>query len=85
MCPSAKDTEYLLVNKMVEDTVFVARQIETLLYGSYEGRLAIHLYTESEDMLESIEPTMHVDIKSLLMVMQDLKERLLEGEVESYQ
>ena len=43
------------------------------------------MYTESEDMLESIEPTMHVDIKSLLMVMQDLKERLLEGEVESYQ
>ena len=79
-CHSSKDDETLILNKMVEDAVFIVRQIETLLYGSYGKRLPVHLYTDSEGTLESIASTRQVDRKSLRMFIQDLKERLLEGE-----
>ena len=35
VCYSSKDAESLVVNKLVEDAVFAARQIATLLYGDY--------------------------------------------------
>ena len=70
---------------MVEGAVYAARQIEVFLYGSYERKLPIHLYTDSEGTLKSITSTMQVDRKSLLMMVQDLKERLLEGEIGSNQ
>ena len=36
VCDSSKDAEMLILSKMVEDAVFAARQIETLLIGKYE-------------------------------------------------
>ena len=85
VCHSSKDAETLVLNRMVEDTLYAARQIEVLLYGSYERRLPIHLYTDSEGTLESITSTKQVDRKSLHMVVQDLKERLLEEEIGLFQ
>ena len=85
MSYSSKDAETLILKKMVEDVVFAAWQIEILLYESYEKRLPIHLYTDSAGTLESIASTSQVDKKSLRMVIHNLKKRLLDGEVGSYQ
>ena len=70
---------------MLEDAVFAARQIETLMFGGYERMISIHLITDSEGTLESIASTKQVDRMSIHMVIQDLKERLMDKEISSYQ
>ena len=69
----------------MEDTVFAARQIETLIYGDYGKNITIHLFTDSEGTLKSIVSMKQVERKSLHMVIQDLKERLVDIEILSYQ
>ena len=81
VCHAPKDSETLVWNKLVEDAVFAARQIETLIYGDYKKRILMHLYTDSEGMLESKASTKQVERKSLRMVIQDLKERLIHSEI----
>ena len=63
----------------------MTRQIETLLYGDYGKRILINLYTDMEGTLESIASTKQVERESLHIVVLDLKKRLMEGEVTSYQ
>ena len=72
------------MNKLVEDEVFAESEIEMLLYGDYRKRIPIHLYTDSEGSLESIVSSKQVERKSLCNVVQDLKERLIDGEISSY-
>ena len=55
------------------------------MYGVYRRIIPIHLYTDSEVRLESIVSTKQVERKSLRMVIQDLKETLVDGEISSYQ
>ena len=73
--------ETLILNKLVKDGVFAARQIEALLYGNYEKIIIIHLYTDSEGTLESIASTKQIIRKSLWIVIQDLKETLTDGKI----
>ena len=47
--------------------------------------IPINLFTDSEGTLESIASTKQVDRKSLHMVIQGLKERLVDGKIKSYQ
>ena len=70
--------ETLILNKLVKDAVFAARQIEALLYGNYEKIIIIHLYTDSEGTLAS---TKQIIRKSLWIVIQDLKETLTDGKI----
>ena len=49
-----------------------------------EKRIPVNLYTDLEDTLESIALTKQVDRKSLRMMVRELKDRLLEGEVSLY-
>ena len=42
------DAETLILNKQVEDVVFVARQGETLIFGDYGRRIPIHLFKNLE-------------------------------------
>ena len=46
-----------MLNKLVEDAVFAARQIEMLMYGDYKKIIPINLYMDSEGTLESIVST----------------------------
>ena len=65
VCHPSKDPDTLTLNKLVEDVVFAARQIETLLCGNHFKRRPIHLYTEPEGTLESIVSTRQIERKSL--------------------
>ena len=68
---------------MMEDAVFTARQVEILIFGDYQRRMKIRLFTDSEATLESIASTRQVDRKTLRMTVVDLKERLLDGDIYS--
>ena len=78
VCPSSKDAEMLNLSKLVEDAFFAARQFETLLFGEYQRKIPVPLFTNSEGTLESLASTKQVDRKSLRMTVQDLKEKLVD-------
>ena len=61
------------MNRLVEDAMFAARQIETLLFGRYEKRIPIQLFTDSEGLLGSNDSMKQVERKSLRMIVHDLK------------
>ena len=81
---SSKDAETLNMSRMVDDATFAARQLELLLYGDYEKRIPVRLFTDSESTLESIASSKQVDRKTLRMTVRELKDRLIEGDVSSY-
>ena len=72
VCHSSRDAETLVFNRLVEDRVFAGRQIKTL-FGEYESRIPIHLFTDLEGSLKSIASIKQVDRKCLLMLIQNLK------------
>ena len=69
MCQSSRDAKTYVMNRLVEDAVFVVRQIETLMFGKYEKRIPIQLLMDSKETLESIGSTKEVERKSLKMVI----------------
>ena len=73
------------MNRLVEDAVFAGKQIKTLMFGNCEKRIPIHLFMDSEGTLKSIASSKQVERKSLRMVIQDLKEGLINGEIATYQ
>ena len=58
--------------------------MDILLYGDYKKRIKVHLFTDSEDTLESIASSKQIDQKTLRLTVVDLKERLVEGDITSY-
>ena len=68
----------------MDDAIFAARQIETLYYGEYKRRIKVRLFTDSEPSLESIASSRQVERKTLRPTILDLKERLVERDIQSY-
>ena len=68
---------------MVGDLVYAANQLEQLLFGDVMESIQVHLLTDSESTLESVTSTKQVVTKTMRMMINDLKERLLNGEVSS--
>merc|ERR1712112_675979 len=85
VCHSSKDAETLAMTKMIDELVYMARHVEILLYGDYKRRMNLRIFTDSEPTLESIASTKQIDRKQLRMVVQDMKEKLREGDITSYQ
>ena len=81
---ASKDAETLNLAKLVDDSVSMARQFEILLYGKYQKKIPVKLYTDSEPTLESVASTKPIETKRLRNQVQELKEVLLNGEVESF-
>ena len=69
---------------MMDDAIFAARQIETLYYGDYKRRIKVRLFTDSEPSLESIASSRQVERKTLRPTILDLKERLVDRDIQSY-
>ena len=85
VCHSSKDAETLAMNKLIDELVYIARQIKILLCGNYKKRMPVGVMTDSEPTLESIASTKQIERKGLRMTVQEMKEKLLEGEIQSYQ
>ena len=43
----SKDAETMNVSKMVDDSVYMVRQLELLLYGEYRRRIPVKLFMDS--------------------------------------
>ena len=54
-----------------------------MLHGDISRRIPIRLFTDSEATLESVAFSKQIVTKTLRMVIVDLKERLLNGEITS--
>ena len=63
--------------------MYSANQLEGMLYGDISRRITIRLITDSEAKLESVTSLKQIVTKSLRMVIVDLKERLLKGDIMS--
>ena len=85
VCHSSKDAETLSMTKMIDELVYMARHIEILLYGDYRKRMNVRILTDSEPTLESIASTKQIERKGLRMVVQEMKDKLRDGEIDSYQ
>merc|ERR1711942_418147 len=85
VCHSSKDAETLALSKILDEITYLARQIEMLMYGKYEQKIPVRIITDSEPLLESIASTKQIERKSLRMTVQELKDRLMIGDVKSYQ
>ena len=69
---------------MLDDAIFAARQIEILYYGDYKKRIKVRLFTDSDLTLESIASSRQVERKTLRPTILDLKERLVDKDIQSY-
>ena len=69
---------------MIDELVYMARHVEILLYGDYRKRMTVRILTDSEPTLESIASTKQVERKGLRMAVQEMKEKLRDGEIKSY-
>merc|ERR1712240_757228 len=85
VCHSSKDAEILAISKLLDEVIYIARQVEILLFGDYRKRLAVRIMTDSEPTLESIASTRQIERKGLRMTVQEMKEKLMEGEIVLYQ
>ena len=80
---SSKDAETLNLLIMVDDSIYARGQLEQILYGDAKKRIPIHLFTDSESILESVVSSEQIVTKTLRMTILDLKERLLKGDITS--
>ena len=85
VCHSSKDAETLAMTKMIDELVYMSRHVEILLYGDYRKRMNVRILTDSEPTLESIASTKQIERKALRMVVQEMKEKLRDGDINSYQ
>ena len=85
VCHSSKDAETLAMTKMIDELVYMARHVEILLFGDYRKRMPVRVLTDSEPTLESIASTKQIERKGLRMTVQEMKEKLRDGEIKSYQ
>ena len=76
VCHSSKDDETLAMTKMIDELVYMARQVEILLYGDYKKRMNVRIITDSEPTLESIASTRQIERKQLRMVVKEMKDKL---------
>merc|ERR1712101_44878 len=85
VCHSSKDTETLLMMKMIDELTYMARHVEILLYGDYKKRLNVRILTDSQPTLESIASTKQIERKGLRILVHEMKDKLRDGEIDSYQ
>ena len=81
VCHSAKEAETKNIVMLVEDSLYLARQISQIYTGEKGGQIPVRLMTDSKPLLLSIASTSQVESKSARVCIEDFKERLLYREV----
>merc|ERR1712121_475177 len=85
VCHSSKDAETLAMSKLLDEVTYIVRQLEILLFGDYRKMMPVRIMTDSEPTLESIASTKQIERKGLQMAVQEMKEKLMDGDIKSYQ
>merc|ERR1712240_486271 len=63
----------------------MSRHVEILLYRDYKRRMNARIITDSKPTLESIASTRQIDRKQLRSMIAEMKDKLRDGEITSYQ
>ena len=85
VCLSSKDAETVAMLKIIDELVYMSKHVEILLYGDYQRWMNVRIITDSEPTLESIGSTRQIDRKQLRGMVSEMKDKLTEGEITSYQ
>ena len=75
----------MALSKVIDEATYLARKLEILLFGDYRQQIPVMIYTDSELSLESIASTKQIERKNLRMTVQEMKDKLMDGDVRSYQ
>ena len=70
---------------MIDELVYMSRHVKILLYGDYRKRMNVRTLTDSEPTLESIASAKQIERKALRMVVQEMKDKLRDSDINSYQ
>ena len=70
---------------MLDEGVYLAKQLKILLFGDHKQRIPVRIFTDREPTLESIASIKQIERKSLRITVQEMKERIINGDLESYQ
>merc|ERR1711867_133698 len=73
------------MSKIIDELVYMSNLVEILLYGDYQKRMTVRIITDSEPTLESIASPKQVDRKQLRGMVSEMKDKLTNGEITSYQ
>merc|ERR1712215_78918 len=73
------------MTKIIDKLTYMARHVEILLYGNYNLRMKVKILTDSEPTLESIASTRQIERKGLRMLVHEMKDKLRDREITSYQ
>ena len=68
----------------MEDSVYLAHRIETILFGYSVKKIKVEVHVDSEPLIESIRSTKRVENKALCKEVGAMKESLLLEEVCSF-
>ena len=63
--------------------MFQANMIEQILFN-YKRKVGVELFTDSKPLLDSIASTKQVKIKMMRPVIADMKEKLIDGSINSF-
>ena len=83
-CHASKDAETRILTRLLDDSLYTAQQLEVLLFCKKNGMIPVKLFTDSRPTLESIASTKQITTKLLRNDIQDFKDRLYNGEIESF-
>ena len=84
MCHSSKEAETRNLVKLLDETLYQANIVEQVLYNK-KRKLEIKLFTDNKPLLDSIASSKQVENKMMREVIADMKEKLVEKKVSSYE
>ena len=85
VCDSTKSAETLACDKVTDDAIFLARQVRQIYTGEKSiKQIPVRVFTDSKPLYDSLYSTKQVERKSMRHVIQNLKDTLTRGEVESF-
>jgi hypothetical protein len=84
VCHLAKAAETRSMVKLLDDSQFYVSHLEQILFGNYNHKIFIKLFTDSKPMLESISSTHQVEECLLRNSITDMKDVLVGGQVKSF-
>ena len=77
VCKSAKAAETRSVDKAIGDGVYVARCLKEIYTGERgESQVDVHVVTDSQPLIDSVESTKQIDDKLLRPLIKSMKQML---------
>jgi hypothetical protein len=84
VCHSVKVAETCSMVKLMDDVQFFMMQIEQLLFGFYDKRIPIKIFTDSKPLLKSVGSIHQLEEKLLRNSITNMKDVLYDNIVQSF-